>query len=133
MACRWTRIPQGLKPSCFPGVFGTTEEAAEKWGWESESAKRLPSGPKGRIDFAQLAARVNSCPFKTRTFSIGREVLPFHESIDETGSSNLETTGKPGVGRSGFETGNLGGDLLSLLYQMHIAFPGEGDGRKLVS
>jgi len=71
------------------------KQAAEKWGSESESTERLPSGPEGRIDFAQLAARVNSCPFKAPTFSAackaqdinGRsfgttEVVPFHDGFN---------------------------------------------------
>jgi hypothetical protein len=30
-----------------------------------ENAKKLPSGAKAHLDFEPLAARLNSCPFKT--------------------------------------------------------------------
>jgi len=73
----------GLKFDSRQGLNGGSgaEEAAEKWGSESESAERLPSGPEGRIDFAELAARVNSCPFKTPTFSAACEARLVEETV----------------------------------------------------
>jgi hypothetical protein len=40
------RIAQGLKPLGFPGFFGTTKQAAEKWRSGSEFPEKLPSGAK---------------------------------------------------------------------------------------
>jgi hypothetical protein len=66
--------PTSTEPYLVVGQFEKTapsgaKEAAEKWGSEGESPKKLPSGPKGHDDLVALAARVNSCPFKTSSFS----------------------------------------------------------------
>src|ERR1700733_8417441 len=79
----------GAKAPVSVHPCGTTEQAAEKWRSEGESAEKLPSGPKGRADFDQLAARVNSCPFKTPSFSAACEVVPFQNRIHATSSTLL--------------------------------------------
>jgi hypothetical protein len=60
--------------ACCNGPAG---QAAEKWRANCESLEKLSSGPKGQVDFAQLAARVNSCPFKTPSFSAACEAVPW--------------------------------------------------------
>jgi hypothetical protein len=61
------------RASAFLPLFNEVQleykQAAEKRRSPGESPEKLPSEPKGRVDCAQLAARVNSCPFKTRSFS----------------------------------------------------------------
>jgi hypothetical protein len=44
-------------------------QATEKGLFSSYASEKHPSGPKGLVDFKQLAARLKSCPFKTSGFS----------------------------------------------------------------
>jgi hypothetical protein len=39
-------MPLGLKPRNSAALFGTAEQAAEKWGSGSEFPEKLPSGAK---------------------------------------------------------------------------------------
>jgi hypothetical protein len=76
-------IRHDSKPRSFVyPVGGTTEQLAEKIDFRALRGEKLSAGAEARIDFANLTARVNSCPdtllIAERTFSAGCEIVPWH-------------------------------------------------------
>src|SRR3954470_15797774 len=60
------RLPQGLKPSRFCGLFGTTKQLAEKNQTTAEFVERSYAEAKALIDSGLFAARLKSCPVTKR-------------------------------------------------------------------
>ena len=75
--------PTGVKTLTVTGVFGTTKQGTEKVEISGESDEEHPSAAKAGVDFIDLSARVNSCPFKTNlltTFSAAHKFLPCYKA-----------------------------------------------------
>ncbi len=86
-------IPQGLKPSVFCGVRGTTKQAAEKGMVSDDVSQEHPSAAKAGVDFMPFSARLKSCPFKASSFSAACNVKLFQ-------SSEMRSFNGPGQGRN---------------------------------
>ena len=70
-------LKRGANKHC---AYGAAEPAAEEGEVSINSGERHPSGPEGRADFGPFMARVNSCPFKTSSFSAACKILPFQSA-----------------------------------------------------
>jgi hypothetical protein len=70
-------MPQGLSPTHFIGLIGTTEQAAEKGLVLGETRQKHTSGAEALVDLIGFMPGINPRPTARTSFSAGCEVVPF--------------------------------------------------------